>query len=345
MSDIDDNHFQKLLKTKIVKNLRILVVAIFAMFAIVSCDKNDIDHLEQEAINNTPKEKVTETPVGEATDISDALSHVSEGAEGRGANVLIFSDTADVTNKGWKLYNYKRAALLPGYRYNVVITPLTSGDPDIYIYGYDNESTGSKWRYIRHSFTTSIDLSHLWQRELKVTEELGVFAVYGYTGAKFKIEILREDVCGKEDCIGFNTPKVRYVKEGTQYLITDGYSRMLMAPNLAEAKKIVSTIRFYQLNRQCFVGRPQASFSYYTKSGNAPVGAMPGEDCISFNPNTIEVKKINNRWKIVDGNHWMFDFEEKKEEAEQTLCLILKHGFTKTCFIGRPNPSMQYLRK
>ena len=41
------------------------------------------------------------------------------------------------------------------------------------------------------------------------------------------------------------------------------------------------------------------------------------EDCIPFNPATIEVKEIDGRWKIVDGSHWMFDFGSNKAEAEK----------------------------
>ena len=322
----------------------IYVVVIFALFALVGCDKNEIDHLELDTQEQTNKQATTETPSGDEIDISDALSKSSEGAETRGANVLIFSDTAEVVNKGWKLFRYNRTALLPGYKYNAIITPLDSGDPDLYVYGYDAERTGP-WRHLRNSITTSIDLSHLWKQELQANEEAGYFAVFGFSAAKFKIEILREDVCGREDCIPFNNATLRIIREGTQYLITDGNSRMIMAPNYTEAVKIYRTLKFYKLNRSCFVGRPGASFFYYTKNGLAPVGPMPGEDCVGFNINTIEVKKINNRWKIVDGNHWIFDFESNKTEAEQTLCLIKKYGFTKSCYVGRPDPSMQYMRK
>ena len=69
------------------------------------------------------------------------------------------------------------------------------------------------------------------------------------------------------------------------------------------------------------------------------------EDCIPFNPNTTTVKNINGRWKIVDGNHWMFDFGNKKAEAEKAYSIIKKYGFTRSCFVGRPDPSFQYLKK
>lgn len=72
---------------------------------------------------------------------------------------------------------------------------------------------------------------------------------------------------------------------------------------------------------------------------------MQGEDCVSFNSQTAMVKQLNNRWKIVDGNHLMFDFGGKQNEANQSLSIIKYHGFTRSCFVGRPGPSFTYLRK
>jgi len=99
------------------------------------------------------------------------------------------------------------------------------------------------------------------------------------------------------------------------------------------------------MTKSCFVGRPNASFQYMRVNNKEPSGAVSGEDCISFNPNTIAVKKVNGRWKIVDGNHYMFDFGNKGAEAKQAFAIIKKYGFTKSCFVGRPDPSFKYLRK
>lgn len=67
------------------------------------------------------------------------------------------------------------------------------------------------------------------------------------------------------------------------------------------------------------------------------------EDCITFNPNTIEVKEFNGRWKIVDGNHWMFDFGSNKAEAEKAFNIIRYYRMNSTCYVGRPDPSFTYL--
>ncbi len=67
------------------------------------------------------------------------------------------------------------------------------------------------------------------------------------------------------------------------------------------------------------------------------------EDCISFNPDDLKIELVNGRVKIVEGCcHWMMDFDTKLDEAITSLEIIKKYGFTKMCFVGRPDPSMTY---
>lgn len=69
------------------------------------------------------------------------------------------------------------------------------------------------------------------------------------------------------------------------------------------------------------------------------------EDCLRHDSDAIEVKQINGRWKIVQGNRWMFDFDENADEAKQAFSAMKRFGFDATCYIGRPDPSMTYLKK
>lgn len=75
------------------------------------------------------------------------------------------------------------------------------------------------------------------------------------------------------------------------------------------------------------------------------VGLTFKEDCVGFNPNTTAVQQINGSWKVVDGNHWLFDFKNNAAEANQTLKIIKHYSMNKSCFIGRPDPSFQYMLK
>ena len=149
----------------------------------------------------------------------------------------------------------------------------------------------------------------------------------------------------KEDCVSFD-PRTAEVKQiNRRWKIVDGSHWLFdFGSKSKEAKKALAIIKHYRMNQSCFVGRPDPSFQYMLVSGRAPQGSYPGEDCVSFNPRTTEVKQINGRWKIVDGSHMMFDFGNKRDEAELALRIIKKYGFTRSCFVGRPDPSFTYLR-
>jgi len=88
-------------------------------------------------------------------------------------------------------------------------------------------------------------------------------------------------------------------------------------------------------------------FSCKEAAAVTPVGpavaVVAKEDCVSFNPRTATVQRIGRSWKIVDGSHWMFDFGTKRTEAEQALRIIKRYGMDQSCFVGRPDPSFQYM--
>jgi len=150
----------------------------------------------------------------------------------------------------------------------------------------------------------------------------------------------------KEDCIAFNPATTEVKNISGSWKIVDGSHWILdFGGNKAEADQALSIIKHYGLDSQCFVGRPDPSLTYWRVNGQAPSGPAPGEDAIGFNPDTIEVKQINGRWKIVDGSHWILDFEDNENEARTSLKIIKKYDFRYICFVGRPGPSMTYFRK
>ena len=115
--------------------------------------------------------------------------------------------------------------------------------------------------------------------------------------------------------------------------------------NRNDAQAALRVIRHYRLNKQCFVGRPDPSMQYYLIGNAPPTGQLQGEDCLSFNLATTQVQQVQNRWKIVDGNHWILDFGQNHPEAEQSMGIIRHYRFDHICFVGRPNPPMTYFRR
>ena len=151
----------------------------------------------------------------------------------------------------------------------------------------------------------------------------------------------------QEDAIPFDYNRVAAKLVAGSWKVVQGDMWMLDfgANGQANAQKAVDIIKHYRMNSQCFVGRPNPPFEYWLSSGKAPAGPFPGEDRIPFNPSTVEAKNVGGRWKIVDGNSWLFDFGTNQAHATSALNLIKKYGFNSVCYVGRPNPPMTYLRK
>jgi len=150
----------------------------------------------------------------------------------------------------------------------------------------------------------------------------------------------------QEDCVTFNPKTIRVKRISNDWKIVDGNHWLFsFQAKEGEARKAHAIIRRYRADHSCFVGRPDPSLTYLLVGDHAPSGRIPGEDCVRFNPASATVKKISGSWKIVDGNHWLFDFKAKRTEAQTALAIIKKHGFTRSCFVGRPHPSFSYLRR
>ncbi len=94
-------------------------------------------------------------------------------------------------------------------------------------------------------------------------------------------------------------------------------------------------------------------------SNVCPANGCRGEDCtrttefhslvpknehdfIPFNPRSASVLRVHGRWKIAVGNMWLLDFGSSRSEAMQALNVIQHYGMNIQCFVGRPNPTMEF---
>lgn len=151
----------------------------------------------------------------------------------------------------------------------------------------------------------------------------------------------------QEDCVNFNPANIQVKEFDGRWKIVDGSHWIFdFESKRDEAQQAYRLLRRYRVDQSCYVGRPNPSFKYLLVGGSAPQGGVSGEDCIGFDPNRLSVRESGGRWKIMEGaNHSMFDFADNKGEAEQAYAVIRKHGFTHSCYVGRPDPSLTYLRK
>jgi Lysyl oxidase len=153
-----------------------------------------------------------------------------------------------------------------------------------------------------------------------------------------------------EDRIPFNRANVAAVQAGGRWKVAEGNHWMLdTGSSQWEAQRAVEIINHYRLASLCFVGRPRcgdvAPMMYWlTATGRAPSGQLPGEDCIAFDRASLAVVQIGERWKVVEGTHWLLDFGPGQGNAVAALHFIRKYAFDQICFVGRPDPSMTYFK-
>jgi hypothetical protein len=69
------------------------------------------------------------------------------------------------------------------------------------------------------------------------------------------------------------------------------------------------------------------------------------EDCVGFSALNAKIVQIDGRWKIVDGNYWIFDFGSRENEARRALMVIRHYRLNRYCFVGRPEPSFAYMKR
>ena len=126
-----------------------------------------------------------------------------------------------------------------------------------------------------------------------------------------------------------------------KYDVSSASGTHFTAPNYAEAQKI-KRILFdrYQIDRYCTFEK--VVFPY--RDDNLITAGVIGEDCILFNPLNLSVQKRNGKWIIKDGRENLLR-ASSKGNALKMICLIKKMGVRKICFVGRPDPSIIYVRK
>jgi hypothetical protein len=154
-----------------------------------------------------------------------------------------------------------------------------------------------------------------------------------------------------EDRIPFDRSRVSAQQVGGRWKVVENNSHWMLDTGTSpwEAQRAVQVINHYKLASMCFVGRPRCGdvepmMYWLNDSGRAPTGSIPEEDCLPFDRDHLRVVQIGDRWKIVEGTHWLMDFGPGQGNAVAALHFIRKHRFDSMCFIGRPGPSMTYFK-
>lgn len=65
------------------------------------------------------------------------------------------------------------------------------------------------------------------------------------------------------------------------------------------------------------------------------------EDCLPFDTNRVKLREDGGNWWVVDGGAMLY-FGSNGTEAQQALNIILNYRMNDQCFVGRPDPSLEY---
>ena len=152
----------------------------------------------------------------------------------------------------------------------------------------------------------------------------------------------------KETCLDFDPAKlsVQQPQENDFRIMQDTWWLFDFGDKEAQAYTAMKIIQQYGMNQSCFIGKPEPVFRFLLVGGRAPLGQWYGEDCVPFHPSNTEVVQRDGRWQIMDGELKLYDFDPAMEkEARAALAVIKKYEFTNACYVGRPSPTFEYLRR
>ena len=150
----------------------------------------------------------------------------------------------------------------------------------------------------------------------------------------------------QEDCIRVQPDGLRVRQLSGAWTVVDGSELLLdFGPSRAHADRAIDVIRFYGLDRICYLARPDPAMMYFTARGGAPAGPIPGEDAIVFDLARVRAERPAGDWIVTDGTSRLLDFGSSRFDALHAVAVIRNYGFTHQCFVGRPNAPMMYFRK
>jgi hypothetical protein len=81
---------------------------------------------------------------------------------------------------------------------------------------------------------------------------------------------------------------------------------------------------------------------YWKRGDNVPSNGLPGDDCTNNNPASTRAVFQGGQWRVLDGSHLLMSFGTRGNEARRAEEVIRHYRLNRHCFVGRPDPSMNY---
>lgn len=162
-----------------------------------------------------------------------------------------------------------------------------------------------------------------------------------------EVSLQRQNRRFEEDCINVRRRNLEIERHGGTWRLTDGNSILMTAGRRRVLERTIEVMDHYRLNQQCFIGRPDASLTYYLnrRTGAFPQGYLANENCIALDPRSIAVRRnAGSGFSVVDGADRLLFSAPNRREARQIVRLIRQNDLRYSCWVGRGRP-FTYLRR
>ncbi len=130
-------------------------------------------------------------------------------------------------------------------------------------------------------------------------------------------------------------------EQGRWTLYGSGRRTVIDFPNREEAERGLLIVQKFALEEYCTVG---AEFSYFKSGGSLPTGDLGGEDCLSIQRDRLSYKVAGGRHLVMNGDASLIAMRTETE-AQRALAILRGLGARQICYLGRPGPSLTYLKR
>jgi len=130
-------------------------------------------------------------------------------------------------------------------------------------------------------------------------------------------------------------------EQGRLKLFGSGRRTVIEFPNRDEAGRGLEILEKFGMESYCTVG---AEFSYFKSGGSLPRGELGGEDCLSIQRDRLGYKVAGGRHLVMNGDASLIAMRTETQ-AQRALAILRSLGATQMCYLGRPGPSLTYLKR
>jgi hypothetical protein len=106
--------------------------------------------------------------------------------------------------------------------------------------------------------------------------------------------------------------------------------------NVQEARLALSALRYYRFREQWRMGSGPAARAWYVAGATSPRGLMMGLSGQAFQPDKLQVQKVDERFVLCNGQQVVLRLGERREVAAQALETIKRNHVDRLCQVGDP---------